>query len=881
MDVSMGNRLRHIRTIFRTAIWCFFISHCLDISGQPEATVNSLNLQAYDALQRDQPGEALDYVNEALGLALGTDRYDAIADSYLWMAEAYRKLGQFGGALKAYFQALNALEKYGDDQSRAIVFTEIGMLYEELNVHEKAVEHYRAALKIREEIGNTTGAVINREQLGRCYVILDSTENALQVYTQLREVYRDEGEVFSEIQCLKKIAELYKQKRQIYKALGHNDEIRQLAQEVGDTVEIASALNQLGSTFSSIGNFAQALVYYRQSLALHRQFAEVKTADIAIDYTNLGKTFLQVQNYTEANKILREGIDYAEKKELFPDAAGMYFLMAKSHFDRNAYQDAILAIQQAIKLAKKHAAPEILRDSYLLYGQILQERKEYQSAINYFQQHIKVKDSLFNIERINEQSASQQQVSFERTERQLRILLADEDIREMELRQLQLEQDKQQSELQLLQREGQLKELALKQEATFKRQALQELQLAQERIESARRDQEILELQQNKKLNALALQQTQLETEKKSQAIRLLEQEREQQQMRAIAGRREKRVAIAILGLALGILVLLSIGYLQTQRARRVISKQKEQVEKNKEELEHALRDLTLTHHQLQKAQTQLVDSEKMASLGQLTAGIAHEINNPINFVGSNISPLKRDFEDIEAVFKMVEALENSQDLNKDVAAILNIIKDRDITFLFEEVDMLLNGIEEGANRTKEIVLGLRTFSRMDEDDFKDADIHQGLDSTLTLLGNKLKNRIEVHKDYGNLPTIQCLPGKINQVFMNILTNAIQAIESEGAIYIKTAFEDGSASKDPFKRPVDKVNISIRDTGKGMDMATAKRIFEPFFTTKPVGEGTGLGLSITYGIIEQHKGSIQVESEPGKGTTFVIKLPVKYEQPSA
>ncbi len=270
----------------------------------------------------------------------------------------------------------------------------------------------------------------------------------------------------------------------------------------------------------------------------------------------------------------------------------------------------------------------------------------------------------------------------------------------------------------------------------------------------------------------------------------------------------------------------------------------------------------------LKAAQSQLVQAEKMASLGQLTAGIAHEINNPVNFIASNVDPLKLDLNDLR------ELVETLRDPNEQAApaAMIEAFRQKyreiDADYLFGEIDLLLSGIEEGASRTKEIVDGLRNFSRLDEDEFKMVNVREGIDSTLKILNNKIKDRIEVHKAYDPDSTAECLPGKINQVFMNILSNAIQAIEdrpdpsSEAAIYIET------------QKLGDRLEISFRDTGKGMDAATQQRIFEPFFTTKEVGKGTGLGLSISFGIVQEHRGSIQVSSEPGQGTTFLISLPV-------
>ena len=255
-------------------------------------------------------------------------------------------------------------------------------------------------------------------------------------------------------------------------------------------------------------------------------------------------------------------------------------------------------------------------------------------------------------------------------------------------------------------------------------------------------------------------------------------------------------------------------------------------------------------HEQLKQTQSQLVQAEKMASLGQLTAGIAHEINNPLNFISANVEPLRKDLEELKAYFLSAEKMEVAE-----------------IEELFEEMELLMGGMKEGTTRTRTIVEGLRNFSRLDEEDKKVADIHQGLDSTLTLLQHRLKNRITVVKNFGEVAPLLCYPGKLNQVFMNLLTNAIDAISGTGSIFIST-HED---------KEVPQVQISIRDTGRGITTETLGRIFEPFYTTKEVGEGTGLGLAITYGIIQQHEGEIQVKSEVGKGTEFILILPHKQE----
>lgn len=274
---------------------------------------------------------------------------------------------------------------------------------------------------------------------------------------------------------------------------------------------------------------------------------------------------------------------------------------------------------------------------------------------------------------------------------------------------------------------------------------------------------------------------------------------------------------------------------------------------------------LHVTVADLKAAQEQLVQSEKMASLGQLTAGIAHEINNPINFVTANIQPLKDDLADILKVIARYEKVIREKGMENDFLEVEKFKRDAQLDLTMKEVNDLLKGIEDGAMRTSEIVKGLRNFSRLDPTVFRKANLNESLESTLTLLHSSYKNRIEIVKEFGTLPEADCFPGQINQVFMNILSNAIQAIPEEGTIFIKTW------------QAQDMIKISIRDTGSGMSEEVRKKIFDPFFTTKDVGKGTGLGLSISFGIIHKHNGEIEVVSKPGEGTEFLIRIPIQQE----
>jgi len=295
------------------------------------------------------------------------------------------------------------------------------------------------------------------------------------------------------------------------------------------------------------------------------------------------------------------------------------------------------------------------------------------------------------------------------------------------------------------------------------------------------------------------------------------------------------------------------------------------QVNKRTEELQNSNLTLNLTLKELKEAQSQLVDAEKMAGLGQLTAGIAHEINNPINFVTSNIKPLGLDINDLYDVIQKYEELDPDQDVRAQILEIDRFKKQIDIDFIKTEINSLLSGIGEGAKRTAEIIRSLKNFSRLDESDTKPVDLNEGLESTLVLLRSTVPPYIKIIKDLQPVPLVECLPGKINQVFMNLITNALHALkvkenpQEEEYIYISTSSVN------------DHVIISIKDTGSGMTDEIKQKIFEPFFTTKQVGEGTGLGLSIVFSIIEKHKGHIDVVTKVNLGTEFIITLPLNIQ----
>jgi two-component system, NtrC family, sensor kinase len=283
------------------------------------------------------------------------------------------------------------------------------------------------------------------------------------------------------------------------------------------------------------------------------------------------------------------------------------------------------------------------------------------------------------------------------------------------------------------------------------------------------------------------------------------------------------------------------------------------------EALKRSNETLTELNRQLSVAQDKLLQSEKLASIGQLAAGVAHEINNPIGYIFSNFGTLEKY---LLCLFEMLTAYEDAEvDIAPARAASLRQMRERlEVEYLKEDIPALMAESREGISRVRKIVQDLKDFSRVDaRQEWGWAQLHAGIDSTLNIVNNEIKYKADVIKHYGNLPEVYCLAPELNQVFMNLLVNAAHAITAErGEIRI-------SSGLDELER---RVWVEVEDNGMGISKEHLGRIFDPFFTTKPVGKGTGLGLSLAYGIVQKHRGQLDVRSEPGQGCCFRVTLPI-------
>ena len=312
----------------------------------------------------------------------------------------------------------------------------------------------------------------------------------------------------------------------------------------------------------------------------------------------------------------------------------------------------------------------------------------------------------------------------------------------------------------------------------------------------------------------------------------------------------------------------------EEKRRSEEIHSLNEQLMEKTAEIEAQNTELKSTLKRLEDTQAQMLQSEKMASIGQLAAGVAHEINNPTGFVSSNLKTLLDYQEDIAGLIgkynglvALLESDEHRDSLSEDIKSAIQELKaaesDIDIDFLMEDINELIGDCREGTDRIKKIVIDLKDFAHPGEDKIQSMDINQGLESTLNVVNNEIKYKATVKREFGDIPNIHGYPQQLNQVFMNILVNAAQAIEKKGEITVKTS------AADHF------VEVMISDTGCGIPKENLQKIFDPFFTTKDVGKGTRLGMNIAYNIVKKHNGTIQVDSEVGKGTTFTIRIPVE------
>ena len=599
-------------------------------------------------------------------------------------------------------------------------------------------------------------------------------------------------------------------------------------QGLQDTLGITYCMQNLGNIHRNKGEYPKALEYQLRATELI-EIASVPKSNLARAYMNTGNIYIYTEDYNNAVERYEKALKIWEQLNSPEDMANLYSNIGAMRLEMKDYKIAGPYLEKGLHLFDSlqiiygiAATKNNLGYYYLNTGQP-------QRALSYTQEALQVYESMSNkAQRANALAQlGDIYAALNQTKPAINSYLASLAIAE---------------ERKLLDQQCTIQEkLAVAYAKTGQYQeafnAQKQFSLLQDSILNAEKVEQVNELR------------TQYETEKKDQEIAILKQ-----------GQARQAKAKQRLSIGLSILLLLAciatFAWISRQKALKKSLFEQQQTQKLLQEKEKLLEQLKLT-------QQQLIRNEKLASLGQLTAGVAHEINNPINFVSSNIMALRLDFEEIQQLLKKVHLLKTKGQSPELVAEIVQMSSQLNTTYLSMEIDQLIKGIERGVKRTTDIVTSLKSFSNLTSEEFVLADINEIIASSLTILKGNMPKQIQLNQKLNPLPKVSCQIGRLQQVFVNIINNAIQATLADGGnISIQSVVEDHH------------IKITIQDDGIGMDESTLHRLFDPFFTTKGVGEGTGLGLSISYGIIEQHQGTISVESEVGKGSTFMINLPI-------
>jgi len=1008
--------------------------------------INQLMSEAKQ-LMVSEPDSAIALLNQAFDLHQATGPYQSYANTLRYLADANRKTLNYTRSLDYYLQAIKEINRTGTMEEMALVYWEIGELYLDWNVKEKAADYLVEAYKRFLEIGDLPNQEKLLSMIGKLYGAVGEVEKSITYYEKLLEMYKRSDHRILRIEVLRSISDIYLKDKQYELALEYDKQILHAYTLQNDSIGMANSYNNLGFLYKYLSQYDLSLSYFKRSLQLTRK---LNTIDIPSEseYTiliNIGFIYRDIENYDQAVFYFIEALNACPPNKP-EEKANVHNQIAYTYQMAGDINGAIANSQMAVDLAKQTRNVELLMLSYKRISEILASAKRNSEALEYFKLHTSLKDSILQKEREKEHELLEKQLEIEKIEKDLKLVLADKDKKELELSELKLINEKRGQQIQLLEREKELQDIRLQNQNIEKAKAFQELKLAQRVIEVQKKDKEISNLQKDKYIQSLTLKEKELQEKERQRELDLLQKSKALQELELSKEKNLKSFMTWIMILLLVIIVMILISLrvkrltnnklseqnAEIQRQNVEIQEQRDKLEqsfKNVKLLSEIGRDITLhlsiekivdivyenvnnlmdatvfgigivkednkllefhgakergeklplimfdldeeknrlaticynenkeilindyqseyidyysaipssktgqdaksiiylplvvkdkrigvitvqsfqknvynDYHldilknlvvniaialenaaayqqiteksnklemallELKNAQAQLIQSEKMASIGQLTAGIAHEINNPINFVYAGVESLNETLRDLQTiVFKYQELETNNGDLQQ-VENILHQLQELKEELYFEETlettFEVVKAIKEGALRTAEIVKGLRSFSRPTFSEREPVDIHEHLDNTILLLNPKTKNKIKIYREYSDIRgEVHCIPGQLNQVFLNILNNAIQAIEDKGMIRIKTIdFENN-------------IEIRIKDSGRGIDQDVRKHIFEPFFTTKPVGQGTGLGLSISYGIIQKHQGAIAVQSEPGTGTEFIISLP--------
>ncbi len=698
----------------------------------------------------------------------------------------------------------------GRDTQRVNILVELALEYRRVDP-KKVYELTQEALTLSQEIGYKRGEAQSYNRLGSYYRQTGRYAKAVDYYLKALTYYQETNDSVGLSFCYNGLGILFRLEQLFDKALYYHEKSLRIAEARRDSVGIAIYLKNIGVCYYELERYNLSLDYSIESLRIAEAIEDKSIIPSSLhvigdNYLMLGEVKKAIQYHEKALSISRE------TSNLYSEVYSLNRL-AECYIKLDRFELASQFFQKSLSLSFEHRLLSEIKDTYQGLSRLNELQGNFRTAHEYYRLYSNYKDSLFNTESKRLITDLTQSYEFEQQKLEIELLTKDKQLNSIQI----------------------------------KRQRLISITLVLVFILSI--GYVFLLTVSNKRkhrVNILLKQQNQeilkQKQEIEKQTIDLIEKNNE------ITAQRDKLTQLNA----------------ELHQKNEEIQTQRDYLIELNTELQTKNEEILAQRDELERAQNQLIQSEKMASLGVLTAGIAHEINNPINFVYAGVNILKRDFEDIEIILNEILKL-SSDEFNREevLVSIEEKLKDIDLNECYDAIKQTLDDIKLGARRTAEIVEGLRNFARTDKEDWATLDIHRIIDGVLLLLKNNYKNRIDIIKEYnGKDSIIQCKAGRLDQALLNLVSNAIDAIDEKGSIVIST-FSQNS-----------KLHISIKDSGKGISDEDITKIFDPFFTTKVVGKGLGLGLSITYGIIQEHNGTIKVNSKIGIGTEFIITLPI-------
>jgi PAS domain S-box-containing protein len=858
--------LKHLSLILSILL----LSACIEIHGQGfqnrldsleneltklERDTNMANLHIQLALDYRQynPRKVFEHANKALELSQELDYKKGIAASYNRLGSFYRQTGSYAKAVDFYLKALNYYELVGDIKGMSFCYNGIGAIFRIEQFYDKAIEYHTKALELAKIQSDSVGISIYLRNIAVCFYDQKMYNESLKYALESYEIAKTTNNANINISALQAVGNYYLNSGEVKKAVDYFQKALTLGEKTENRYSEVFTLNRLADCYLQLGDDFKAKDLLLKALRIGKELGakhDIKDSyfGLSLVYEKMGEyksAFANHRLYSQYN----DSIFSAESKQKISELQQLYEIeqqkMEIELLTKNNQLNTIKIKRQRL-LTLTFILTFLLAIGYVSLLSVSNRRKQRSNAIL-----LKQNKEILNQKReIEEQALELKKLSIvaSHTNNAIMIMKSNGDIdwvNEAFTRIYGYTLDEF-----ILERGTNILRIPVDNEVSRNLEACilghqpvtYDVQVPCKNGSKIWIQTTVTPIRSiDRNIQNFVAIDTDITTSKKFE-LDLKERNEE------ITVQRDNLAELNA----------------ELHQKNEEIQAQHDYLMELNTELHTKNEEILAQRDELEKTQSQLVQSEKMASLGVLTAGIAHEINNPINFVFAGVNVLKRDFEDISSVLDFLFELRKTSDpTNNFFERIVQKMEENDFGEAYNAIRQTLDDIQLGARRTAEIVEGLRNYARTEKEDWAELDMHKVINGVLLLLKNNYKNRINIIKNYQTEEAIiHCKAGRLDQALLNIVSNAIDAIEDKGEILITTKIENSQ------------LNISIKDSGKGINEEVLNKIFDPFFTTKQVGKGLGLGLSITYGIIKEHNGNIKVNSQIGVGTEFIITLPI-------